>query len=329
MLDQGYRSIYLSAANELTSDLSPSDLESAVTGGKGVLWLDLRDDGPEAQRLLTDVMGFHHLAIEDCFNGVVDTPKVDDYRDYLFIIAQSVVFDSATARLDLGEVAIFLGANYVVTLRPQPLPAIDELFQTAQENQHILDRGADFLAHTILDTLVDLMLPAVEEMDEKLDELMESILEEPQKHLLSQVLLLKRNTLRLRRSILPQRDMVNRLSRGEFSHLIDGEALIFFRDVYDHTVRVEEILDSLRDLADSALSSYLSVVNNRLNEVMRALSVVSAVFLPLTLIASIYGTNLDLSPLGLEFEHGFMLMIALMLVIAGFLIAYFRRRGWI
>jgi magnesium transporter len=191
----------------------------------------------------------------------------------------------------------------------------------------MLSRGADFLAHTILDSLVDLLLPAVEEMDETLDALESLILAEPDKQHLSQVLLLKRNTLRLRRTILPLRDVVNRLSRGEFE-LIHREALIFFRDIYDHIVRVEEMLEGLRDLADSALSSYLSAVNNRMNEVMKALSVVAVIFLPLTLIASIYGTNLDYSVFGLRFEHGFLVMLALMAVVALGLMTYFRYRGW-
>jgi magnesium transporter len=172
------------------------------------------------------------------------------------------------------------------------------------------------------------VLPAVEAMDEKLDDLERAILERPDPEHLADVLLLKRNTLRLRRSVLPQRDLVNRLSRGEFPKLISHEALIFYRDVYDHVVRIESMLDGLRDLADSALNSYLSAVNNRMNEIMKALSVVAVVFLPLTLIASIYGTNLDFSSIGLTFKYGFELMIVAMLLIAGAMILYFRRRGW-
>jgi magnesium transporter len=204
---------------------------------------------------------------------------------------------------------------------------MDEVFETAVENNTLLRRGSDFLAHTILDGLVDRILPAVELMEEQLDVLEARILEKADKSLLAEVLLLKRNTMRLRRSILPQRDMVNRLSRGEFS-LISQDALIFFRDVYDHIVRVESMLDGLRDLADGALSSYLSSVNNRMNEVMKAMSVVAVIFLPLTLVASIFGTNLDYSPFGLTFRGGFWLMLAGMLLLSGVLVLYFRRRGW-
>jgi magnesium transporter len=121
--------------------------------------------------------------------------------------------------------------------------------------------------------------------------------------------------------------MVNRLSRGEYPDLIRTEALIFFRDIYDHIVRVEEMLEGLRDLADSALNSYLSSVNNKMNEVMKTLSIVAAIFLPLTLIASIYGTNLDFSP-GVSFGYGFELMLLSMVIVAAGLVAYFKYRRW-
>lgn len=222
---------------------------------------------------------------------------------------------------------IFLGHNYVVTVSQQEPGPVRELFQRARDNAHVMSRGADFLAHDVLDSLVDLLLPAVEEMDDALDDLEQRILADPDRKLLPEVLLLKRNTLRLRRSILPERDLANRLSRGEFPALIGKEALIFYRDIYDHVVRVEEMLEGLRDLADSALNSYLSAVNNRMNEVMKTLSIVAAIFLPLTLIASVYGTNLDFSP-GIELSGGFFFMLGSMVVVAIAMVVYFRLRRW-
>jgi magnesium transporter len=224
---------------------------------------------------------------------------------------------------------MFLGRNFVVTVKSAGrLPTVDKLFSDAGANSFLLKRGADFLAHTVLDVIVDELLPAVEAMDERLEDLEQRIIERPTKDLLSEVLLLKRDTLRLRRSILPQRDMVNRLSRGEFGALIRTEALIFFRDIYDHIVRAESMLDGLRDLADSSLSSYLSALNNRLNEVMKAMSVVAVIFLPLTLVASVFGTNLDYSHFGLTLDGGFYWMLGAMVAVAAAMVMYFRRRGW-
>jgi magnesium transporter len=308
-------------------DPTREEIAAAIASKSGLLWVDLGPDD-DSHEVLQEVFGFHPLAVEDATNARIETPKVDDYGSYLFIVAQSVSYGVLGSQLAIAEVDLFLGPNYVVTTRKRAVPAVDELFKRACDNRHVMSRGADFLAHTILDSLVDLLLPAVEEMDETIDALEQRILERPDKALLPEVLLLKRNTLRLRRSILPQRDMVNRLSRGEFGALISNDALIFYRDVYDHIVRVEEMLEGLRDLADSALNSYLSATNNRMNEVMKAMSVVAVIFLPLTLIASIYGTNLDLSPLGLHFRHGFLLMIAAMILVSGVSIYFFRKRGW-
>jgi len=328
------RSLYLSPDEGMRNSLGSDEIaslcgvgEGLPAGEAGVLWVDVTGDGNDERAMLHDVFGFHQLAIEDCYNGRTDTPKVDDYREYLFIAAQSVHYFSVGERLELAELDIFLGANYVVSVHTEEMPSIDELFQRAGESNHLMSRGADFLAHHLLDGLIDLLLPAVEEMDEALDDLEQRILAEPDKRHLPEVLLLKRNTLRLRRSILPQRDMVNRLSRGEFGDLIGREALMFYRDVYDHIVRVDEMLEGLRDLADSALNSYLSSLNNRMNEVMKTLSIVAVIFLPLTLIASIYGTNLDLSP-GIEFRHGFVLMLGAMLLVSMVFAGYFKYRRW-
>jgi magnesium transporter len=321
------KALQLKTGSDSPAEIGLAEVRSIIGAIDGVLWVDFDTGDPDGRALLED-FGFHPLAIEDCYNSHVDTPKVDDYGEYLFILAQSVSYSTDVTDFDIAELAIFLGSNYVISLHKTPIAPIEDLLDRATQSSHVQVRGADFLTHMILDVMVDQILPAVEAMDDQLDALERRILDRPDKALLGDVLRLKRNTQRLRRSILPQRDLVNRISRGEFGALIRSEAQIFYRDVYDHIVRVESMLDGLRDLSDSALSSYLSSVNNRMNEVMKALSVVASVFLPLTLIASIYGTNLDLSPFGQEFEHGFALMIVSMLAIAAAMILYFRHRGW-
>jgi magnesium transporter len=321
------RSLYRSADGAIRRDVQPHEMRSLSEAG-GLLWIHLTGRGPQERDLLDATFSFHQLAIDDCFNGRVDTPKIDDYGTHLFIVSQAVTYEPVTSHLDLREVDMFLGKEYVVTICAVPVDAIDELYSRASETGAFMDRGADMLAHNVLDSLVDLLLPSVEDLHDVVDELERSMLESPEKAHLSSLLVLKRNALRIRRSILPARDLVNRLSRGEFPELIRHETQIFYRDIYDHTVRVEELIETLRDVADGALSTYLSAVNNRMNEVMKTLSIVAAIFLPLTLIASIFGTNLDYSPFGLTLGFGFFFMLAVMLVIAGAMILYFRLRGW-
>ena len=321
--------LYVTAGGTAQAGLTRDEVRKVIESGEGVLWVRLTEDDPESRAVLSEVFDFHQLAIDDCFNGRVDTPKIDDYGAYLFVVAQSVHFSPANSSLQLNELDIFLGKNYVVTVQAkQEMPLVDKLFGDAAANPHILARGADFLAHTIIDVMVDQLLPAVEEMDEEIDQLEQAIVDRPERHHLSQVLRLKRDTLLLRRSILPQRDIVNRLSRGEFPAQIGQDALIFYRDIYDHIVRVESMLEGLRDIADGALSSYLSAVNNRMNEIMKAMSIVAVIFLPLNLLASLYGTNLEYSPFGLSLRFGFWVLVASMFLLAGSMVLFFRRRGW-
>jgi magnesium transporter len=217
----------------------------------------------------------------------------------------------------------------VVTVHEEEISGIEDLLHRVEDGGHPLERGAGFLAHSILDRLVDQLLPAVESLDEHLDQVEIRVLARPSLDQLRATLLLRRNALRLRHAVLAERDMVNRLARGEFPELIPEEALIFFRDIYDHLVRGETLVEGLRDLADGVLNTYLSSVNNRSNEVMKAMSIVAVIFLPLTLIASVFGTNLDYSLFGASFDGGFYLMLAFMLLIAGALVYYFKKRGWL
>jgi magnesium transporter len=170
----------------------------------------------------------------------------------------------------------------------------------------------------------------VDELDETIDRLEEGVLEDANRRLLQQILVAKRNTLRLRRVTAPQREILNRLSRNEFPALVRPEASIYFRDVYDHLVRVEYLIEALRDLADAALQTYLSVVSNRLNEVMKVLTAAATVFLPLTVITGVYGMNFEHNVFPpFDSSWGFMAVMALMLINSVVMLAYFRLRRWI
>jgi magnesium transporter len=182
----------------------------------------------------------------------------------------------------------------------------------------------------MLDSMIDEYLPIVDAVDDAIDLLEEQVLSRPQTHMLQKIMLVKRNALRLRRATTPLRDNMNRLARGEFPHLVSAEAAFYFRDVYDHLVRIEYLVEALRDLADGALQTYLSVVSNRLNEVMKILTVA---FVPLTigtLISGVYGMNLTNGfwPPS-DSGWGFGAVVATIIVLAVLVLAYFRSRRWI
>ncbi len=320
-------SFYRESSGEVASDLSPDALRRALADSDGLLWVDLEAVTREEGALLSDLFGFHALAIDDCYNRHIDPAKIDDYGTYLFIIALAVGYDARSERLESTELDVFLGPNYVVSFHNRPLPFVEEMRHRCEQNGPELTRGADFLAHSLLDALVDDYQPVVEQLDETLERVEEQVLAQPQTSVLQEILLLKRNVQRLRRTIIPQRDVINRIARGEFPRVVRPETHLYYRDIYDHVLRVDQLVESLRDLADGVLNTYLSAVNNRMNEVMKTLSVVAGIFLPLTLIASIYGMNFEHMP-ELGWRWGYFGILGAMATIGAGLVVFFRLRRW-
>ncbi|MBI1886319.1 MAG: magnesium/cobalt transporter CorA [Chloroflexi bacterium] len=322
---------YRSGDGSLTRADDTASLRAALADEKGLLWADILVTDPEADAaVLRDLFHFHPLAIEDCVTPRMEPAKIDDHGDYLFVVVQALTEFRPDVEIEPVEADFFLGPNYVVSCHMQPLAPIDHFRERCEKDELILRHAADWLLHSLLDTLVDEYLPFVDAMDEGLDVLEEQVLHQPDRSVLQGILLLKRNTLRLRRAALPQRDIMNKLSRGEFPRLIRGETAIYYRDVYDHLVRIEYLVEALRDLADGALNTYLSAVSNRLNEVIRWLTVVATPLLVITFVASIYGMNFTPGfwpPADDRWSFG--AVVGAMAVMAAGLLGYFRYRRWI
>ncbi|MDP2949198.1 MAG: magnesium/cobalt transporter CorA, partial [Chloroflexota bacterium] len=282
---------YRQATGAMTPIADAEAVRQALADAQGLLWLDLQAPSEEEARILSDVFHFHHLTIEDCLSPRIDPAKIDDYGQYLFVVVQAIEEFRLDQELEPVELDLYLGSNFVVSSHLAPLAAVDRLRERCQQDDRPLSRGADFLLHTLIDGLVDDLLPVVDDMDDALDRLEEAVLSKPDSRTLQAILLLKRNTLRLRRATAPQREIANRLSRGEFPALVREESHVYFRDVYDHLMSTEYLVEALRDLADGALNTYLSVVSNRMNEIMKVLTAAAAIFLPLTLVSGIYGMN--------------------------------------
>jgi magnesium transporter len=324
-------SCFRASDGKLRLDLSTDEIRAAAADAGGLLWVDIAADGGrrEGELLLRDVFDFHPLTIDDCYNTLIDPPKVDNYGNYLFIIIHNARYEAEARRLVTTELDMYVGSNYVVTLHKTPLQAVLEVRRRAENHSLVLDRGAAFLAHALFDEVVDEFHPVVEALEDQVDAIQEIVLDQPQQTVLQEVLQLKRNAQRLKRTILPQRDVANRFARGEYAEFVPAESIMYFRDIYDHTVRVEEMIDTVRDLSENALSTYLSSVNNRINEVMKTLAIVTVVFLPLTLLASVYGTNFETTFPDYGWASGFYLMIVSFAIISVGLLFWFRLRRWI
>jgi magnesium transporter len=319
---------YRTGAGELRRDLPPEAVREALADERGLLWIDITSNArDEGEPLLSGIFNFHPLTIDDCYNDLVDPPKIDDHGTYLFIIVQDVQYDPRMEQLTTRELDLYLGPNYVVSFHKLPVRAVEELQRRADNHERWTARGAGFLAHALIDIVVDDYHPVAAAIDEQVEAVQEQVIDRPERDILQHVLRLKRNAQRLKRSVLPQRDVANRLSRGEFA-LIPQESLIYFRDIYDHTVRVEELIDTVRDLAESALNTYLSSLNNRINEVMKTLAIVTLFFLPMTLITGVYGTNFEETLPEYSWNYGFAAMFVMMVALVVFLIIWVRARRW-
>jgi magnesium transporter len=318
---------YMAPSGELLDQLDKKQVQDLLIKKDGLLWIDIEDVTDEDAELLSAVFGFHPLAVEDCISRDIHPPKIDDFEDYLFVIVHGINYHTESEVVETTELAFFMGKNYVVTTHDVPMRSISSMLDHIRKDGRLMRRGADFLTHDIIDTLVDNIMPTIEQMDEKNDQLEDEALHKPKRETLMAIMQLKRSILSLTRIILPQREIVNRLSRGEYN-LISERAQIYYRNIFDHLVRIEMLTLGLRDMTESVLSTYLSSVSNRMNEVMKVLTLIATIFIPLTFIAGIYGMNFANMP-ELALRYGYFVILGVMAVIGISLAVYFRRKKWL
>lgn len=322
-----FQAYYLNAEGVLQRHLSKEDIASAFSSKQGLLWVDISGTTKEDGSFLEHVFGFHHLAVEDCVSPEVRPPKVDDFEDHLFVIVHGVNHSNEKDIVETTELEIFLGTHFVVSAHNFPLYSVGAVQQLTEIDGRPMRRGADFLAHALIDTLIDNIIPTVDRMEEVAEEIEEEVIYDPRDSTLEAILKLKRSAIQLHRVMAPQRELMNRISRGDFP-IISEKALIYYRDIYDHILHVEELNRSLQDRADNALTTYLSSMANRQNEAMKVLSAVAAIFLPLTLVAGIYGMNFDNMP-ELKWSWGYYVALGIMGIVAATAVGLLWAQRWI
>lgn len=318
---------------KLRPDKSPesipqNEIPDFLKAPDGILWVSLENaNTEEINSILSGTFQFHPLTVEDCLSIGYQTPKVDDFGKYIFIIANAVKPNGGFRSLDTLELNIFLSNNYIVTcFTDEHMPCIETIWQRLERDERMATRGADFLCHAILDKLVDEYMPLLDEMDDEIGWLEDQVLANPEKETLERLLTLKHSVMSLRRVISPQRELINRLSRDEFPQ-IGAISRIYFRDIYDHLVRIQDLSESIRDIVSGAVDIYLNSTSLRLNAVMKALTVVSTIFLPLTFLAGVYGMNFKYFP-ELNWSFGYPLLWAVFLLIVIAMLVFFKKRGW-
>jgi len=291
------------------------------------LWVDIRE--PEQQviePLLEERFGFHELAAEDTLSPNT-LPKYDSFPTYDFFIFRTVDVNVSEHVSETEKIAAFVGRNFLFTVHRKPSMAADDIWNRCPADRRILARGPDFLLYSIVDQMVDAYFPMLEQIEECVDDLQDRIFESAEDMHLDELLHLKRDVNVLRRHSLPQRELLNQISRGD-AKFIQAQHLIYFRDVYDHMFRISETIDVDRDQMTSTMEAYLSVVANRTNDIMKVLTIFSAIMLPLTLVAGIYGMNFEYMP-ELKWTWGYPLAVATMVVIDAYLYVRFKKSRWL
>lgn len=319
---------YRKGQTAIQEDYTAADLPELLQDMSAVIWVDMEAPTEDDERVLLDVFKFHPLTVEDCHENR-HYPKVEEFEDYIYFIVHGVRADTSPDRFITIELDGFLGPNYVITYHHDMFRSINNVKQLLRTTPVACQRGPAYLLHQILDQVVDFYSPVLDDFDDRIDRLEDDIftLSRPNNEILSEIMDLKRSVLRLRRISVKQMDILHRMARGEFS-LIQEDMRPFYRDIYDHFVRVVDLAESYRDLITGSLDAYLSVVSNRLNEIMKVLTIFSAVMLPLTFIAGIYGMNFDNIP-ETHSPYGYYAVWAVMITVAVGMLLFFRRRGWI
>lgn len=326
------RILYCAESEPCQTDLSLTEATAVVQSGVGSLWLDIWGESlVESEAILRDVFHFHPLAIDDALNEV-HAPKLDDWGDYLYIVLHAIKYRApAHEPIELPEVDIFVGSHYLVTYHHEEIAPLERVWTTSQKDDRVRKYGISRLLYRLADELMNEHITAVEKIEEELEAVIDEIFDYPDHETLEQLFIQKQRVLQMRRTIGPQRSVFNSLSRNHHN-VIDPEAQVFFSDIYDHMVRLYDLMDSLRELSTNSLTTYLSIVNNRMNDVMKTMAIVTALFLPLTFITGFFGMNFFEPTVNMSVWTGWLsfatTLVAMILIPLG-MFRYIQRRRWL
>ena len=326
---------YRDGTGAFHADWPISRVEEAIKDHGGLLWIDIQGPdehlGMHLENWLCDHFQFHALAVEDALRQT-HVPKVDDWGEYLYIVFHVARIVPETDALELLELDIFLGKNYLITYHTVPLPILEQDRQSIERDpRDRLRQGADHLLVRFLELAIDQSLKVIENLDEQVDDIQNAVIANATSQNLKTIFRIKRSAIQLHKILSPQREVLNRLARDPYQP-IQTKHRVYFRDLYDHVVRIHDISESLRDLISGTLETYLSVVANRTNDIMKALTIVTVMFMPMTFIVGFFGMNFFGATLESTrpFHKGLLFWgsIAIMAISPCFIWIYARRRKW-
>jgi len=307
-----------------------SNIEECFASRKNstVKWINV--DAIDKVDIIEDIgneFKLHPLMLEDILN-TAQRPKIDDYDDYLYIVLKMLYYNEKSNEITSEQVSFVLVSNYVFSLQEFEGDVFDNVRERLRSGKrNIRKTGPDYLVYALIDAIVDSYFAIIEKIADKTDNLEAELIDKPDKDILKDIHSLKREMIFLRNSIWPLREVINSLIRSD-SPLIDKNIVVYFRDVYDHTIQIIDTIEIYREILASMQETYISSVSNRTNEVMKILTIFSTIFIPLTFIAGVYGMNFRYLP-ELEWSFGYVLFWVICIVVAFFMLRYFRKKKWL
>ncbi len=315
-----------SAGKKFTEDFPAADISEYCLGERNVVWADVSDPTGQDFIALAEEFNFHPLSIEDC-QKAHQRPKVEEYPGYYFIVLYEAELVGADDHLELRELNIFLGSNYLVTVHSRPIRAIETAKRLWHEWIDRAEHGSGMLAYLLMDAIVDDYMPLLDILSDRMDDLEDQIFGEFKPESIEEIFRIKKQLLYLRRTITPLRDVFNVMLRRE-QPIFQRAIYVYFQDVFDHIIRVADTVDTLRDMLGSTMDAYLSVQGNRMNIIMKRLTSIATILMSVTLIAGLYGMNFTHMP-ELGWKYGYVFALAWMFMIGFGLYFFFRKRNWL
>ena len=290
------------------------------------IWVDLTTGNEELLDRVGEFLNYHPLELENAKRESL-VPKMDEYKDHIFVVAHAVDFDASDEDFRTTQLGLFLGKNFVISYHGKPLQTVENTARRFEMGTRMLERGPAAVMHSLLNGLVDNYTPILDQFDHRIDELENEVFDQPGENSLRRIFNLKRAVARLRRLAQPQQEILYRL--GHTDHpLIPENLTVEYRDIYDHLVRTSYLAESYRDTLSSLTDSYLSTMSNRMNEVMKVLTIIATIMMPLTLIVGIYGMNFECIP-ELGYRYGYFYALGLMGAVTLGSIFFFKRKKWL
>ena len=292
-----------------------------------ITWINI--DGVHEEKIIEElgkIYNFHPLILED----IVDTdqrPKIKDFGDYIFIVLKMLYCDKKGNAIKVEQVSLILGKNYIISFQEREGDVFNFIRERIRNDiGRIRKLGADYLAYSLIDAIVDNYFTIIEKLDEEIESLENKVISRPKPANLRVIHKLRRDLIFLRRSVWPLREVISILQRGESSLILESTN-VYLRDVYDHTIQVMDTVETLRDIISGMLDIYLSSASNRMNEIMKVLTIIATIFIPLTFITGIYGMNFQYMP-ELKWVWAYPLILSVMLIIGIVMVIYFKRKKW-